>query len=439
MTNKISPLSAGEKKQLLNWCNNEVSSFDWEQLRGYMAAAILAPHAIPEARVFSILLQGIEPERVKKAAQYQYRAYYVAKQQMEQRTYRLPKLSADVSADSFFDGDRQPLMQWFSGFHAGVTDFFDHWQLSVTTTIKAQSINEFLLLLGGFLFKETAEDLASRRGVSVEEFLIKTRSQLPQILWALYESAQHDASSNVLEAPSIDGRVEAMVSAPSSSDRIAIAEAILTDNSDCAEAWELLARERADNIEQMIAALEQAVAAAERTLGREFLEQHMGNLAEVGGTNVLLQSLVGLGTCYRKQGELEKAAGCFEKAMVYDQVDVFGAQAPLLSTYFELDRYDAVANILGYYDQSNPWVHFSRALLSYVRNGDVDASKWLRSKALEYNAHVVTELESADSFSRVRADYQPGSPEEAALYAEDAKGYWSKVVGAINWLRAGLA
>jgi len=84
-------------------------------------------------------------------------------------------------------------------------------------------------------------------------------------------------------------------------------------------------------------------------------------------------------------------------------------------------------------------VHYSRALLSYVREGDVDVSKWLRSKALNYNAFVPEELAAKDSLSRVVPNYESGSKEEAALYAEDARVYWSGVVGAIAWLRAGLS
>ena len=186
---------------------------------------------------------------------------------------------------------------------------------------------------------------------------------------------------------------------------------------------------------QTIQCLEQAVRAAEASLGREYLEYYQGELWEQEPARILLQSLVGLGASYKKSGQLKAAASYYEKALVLDSSDVVGARAALLNIYMTLGRYDAVANILARYDEQNAWVAYSRALLSYVRNGDDNQSRYLRERARGVNRHVPGLLsQRKEAPSQPRLDHAVGSLDEAAFYVADAKDAWRKVLGSIVWL-----
>jgi tetratricopeptide (TPR) repeat protein len=145
--------------------------------------------------------------------------------------------------------------------------------------------------------------------------------------------------------------------------------------------------------------------------------------------------LVGLGASYKKAKQLKKAASYFEKALVLDHSDVVAARAALLNIYFELGQYDAVANILSRYDEQNAWVAYSRALLSYVRSGDSEASLFLRAQAKSLNHHVPALMsQRKEAPSNPRLDHAVGSLDEAAFYVSDAQNAWRKVIGSIVWL-----
>lgn len=407
-------------------------SFDRHQLRGYLSAVVVAPVKCPVEAWLGVLLAQVEVEQLPEISAALLNYAQQLEQQISNGSYRLPPIGQSESPfETLYSGVRQPLLQWSAGFQAGATDFNEYFRMP--NNEHAAVIQESLMALGCLAFPESVNYLAEQLALSNDDFIIHNRSRMPKALKHLH-SLKTSERPNPKLLVAQDERVPAMLEASPADQRV-MAQAIVLDNADCAEAWEILARLKSESVTQTIQCLEQAVRAAEQTLGREYLEFYRGQLWDQEPARVLIQSLVGLGASYKKAKQLKKAASYFEKALVLDHSDVVAARAALLNIYFELGQYDAVANILSRYDEQNAWVAYSRALLSYVRSGDSEASLFLRAQAKSLNHHVPALMsQRKDAPSNPRLDHAVGSLDEAAFYVSDAQNAWRKVIGSIVWL-----
>ncbi|RMA77668.1 UPF0149 family protein [Umboniibacter marinipuniceus] len=407
-------------------------TFDRHQLRGYLSAVVVAPVKCPAEAWLGVLLAQVEVQELPATSSLLVSYAEQLAEQISSGTYRLPALGDAASAfEHLYSGVRQPLLQWCAGFQAGATDFNEYFRMPKNE--HAAIIQESLMTLGCLAFPESVNYLAEQLALSNDDFIVHNRSRMPKALKQLHQLKTSERQTpEPLVGP--DKRVSALLEA-GPEEQLVLAQAIVLDNADCAEAWEILARLKSESVTQTIQCLEQAVRAAEHTLGREYLEFYRGQLWDQAPARVLIQSLVGLGASYKKDKQLKKAASYFEKALVLDRSDVVAARAALMTIYFELGNYDAVANILSRYDEQNAWVVYSRALLNYVRSGDTEASRFLREQAKLLNPHVPALMsQRKEAPANPRLDHSVGSVDEAAFYVSDAKNAWRKVIGSIVWL-----
>jgi len=420
-----------QQQQLVDKLNANDAVFDIDQFRGYMVALALAPAPIPAQEWSPILLSSVAPEEISPVA-HQLKEYFdLISEQLASGRYRLPTLGSVDAVHSIFDGQQHKLRQWAAGFQAGATDFIGYWQVGGDG---AAQIHESLMVLGCLAFEESAQYFAEEMGVNIVEFVEYNRKRMLQALNYLRGLEKNTRSAPTTAHPK-DPHVEVLLTTRDPKQQVAIAQAIVSENAQCAEAWDVLARLKSESTDQVQQCLEHAVSAAEHQLGQDYIEYYKGQLWQKEEARILLQTLVGLGACYKQQKRYEKSAACYEKALLLDAEDNVGAQAALLTVYFLLDRYDAVANILAYYDAHNAWALYSRALLSYVRDGNSDTSKFLKSEAVKANKYVAKYLAGRSKLpNQVGMDYKIGSKDEAAIYAEDAREAWRKIIGSIAWL-----
>jgi tetratricopeptide (TPR) repeat protein len=82
--------------------------------------------------------------------------------------------------------------------------------------------------------------------------------------------------------------------------------------------------------EERIAALREAVAAGERSLGEEFFEENRGHFWGITGTRPYMRALSGLAEELLEAGHLEEAIAVYERILELNPNDNQGCRDPLL-------------------------------------------------------------------------------------------------------------
>jgi tetratricopeptide (TPR) repeat protein len=207
---------------------------------------------------------------------------------------------------------------------------------------------------------------------------------------------------------------------------------------DCADAYNLLA-EHARSNDDALALYEQALAAAERSLGREAFTEHQGHFWSVLETRPYMRARFGLARTLAAMNRCEEAAEHYRELLRLNPNDPQGVRWLLADTLLELERHDELRQLLDQYDEPSPNMAYPRALLAFRVEGDSAQARKALKQAVRSNQHVPEYLVGNRMLPGDIPPYvAPGSEAEAISYVVSALSGWRNTPGAISWVRQTL-
>jgi tetratricopeptide (TPR) repeat protein len=219
-------------------------------------------------------------------------------------------------------------------------------------------------------------------------------------------------------------------------ERIRLAETALEVSPDCADAYTLLAEEKARSVEEALALLEKGVRAGERALRPEAFEEDVGHFWGLLETRPYMRARAGLADCLWLLGKREEAVAHAEDLLRLNPSDNQGIRYALLQWVVETGDDDAVKRLLGRYqgEWSSSWL-YTRALWVFRKEGESPGAQEALAEALEQNSHVPPYLVGERRVPSRLPDYVGlGDESEAKAYAREAGELWRRTDGARGWL-----
>jgi len=217
--------------------------------------------------------------------------------------------------------------------------------------------------------------------------------------------------------------------------RLELAEQALRISADCADAYVLLAEEKAGSTEEALELYEAGVNAGERALGKEIFEKEAGHFWGMVETRPYMRARLGLAQCLWALGRWGEAVSHFRELLRLNPNDNQGVRYLLAMTLLEMGKIDALEELLGQYDEPTAVWLFTKALVAYVKQGDSAEARKLLKEALNYNPHVVPYLLGEKRLPRELPERVGfGDKDEAVAYAAEFGPGWHQTKGAIDWL-----
>ena len=129
-------------------------------------------------------------------------------------------------------------------------------------------------------------------------------------------------------------------------DRIRLAEKALEISPDCADAYNLLAEEKAESVEEAQSYFEKGVEAGERALGETTFEEDVGHFWGLLETRPYMRARAGLAQCLWILGEKEEAIGHYEDMLRLNPTDNQGIRHILLEHLLKRDDREKAGRLL---------------------------------------------------------------------------------------------
>ena len=217
--------------------------------------------------------------------------------------------------------------------------------------------------------------------------------------------------------------------------RLELAEQALQISADCADAYVLLAEEKADNPEEALKLFEAGVKAGERALGKEVFEKDAGHFWGMVETRPYMRARLEVGQCLWALGRWEEAVSHFRELLRLNPNDNQGIRYLLAMTLLDMGKIDDLEELLGQYDEPTAAWLFTKVLVAYIRQGDTAEARKLLREALEHNPHVASYLLGEKKLPRILPEHVGfGDKDEAVAYAAEFGSGWHNTEGVVDWL-----
>ena len=220
--------------------------------------------------------------------------------------------------------------------------------------------------------------------------------------------------------------------------RIALAKQALEVSPLCADAYVMLAMETASDNDEALSLYRQGVEAGEQALGEAAFHEDVGHFWGILETRPYMRARQGLAEALWVAGERDEAVAHYQDMLRLNPNDNQGIRYLLLDYLLALGRDDEAAKLIKRYDDDGAaaWI-WSKALLSFRRNGDSAAARAALRRAVGANAHIAAYLLGRKKMPRQLPAYiSPGSIDEAVAYVHTAAEAWTAAPDALQWLHA---
>lgn len=221
-------------------------------------------------------------------------------------------------------------------------------------------------------------------------------------------------------------------------ERIRLAKRALQVSQDCADAYVILAEEAAESLEQARDWYQRGVEVGERALGENVFNNDVGHFWGAVETRPYMRARAGLADCLWGLGMQDAAVGHYREMLRLNPNDNQGMRYRLLNCFIERKDIVAARGLLGEYPNeiTADWL-FSRALVTFLQEGDsVDARQDLQ-EAIKQNPHVAAFLLDHSRMPHLIPDRVGiGDSDEAAAYVADFGHNWRDNPPALAWLRS---
>jgi tetratricopeptide (TPR) repeat protein len=217
--------------------------------------------------------------------------------------------------------------------------------------------------------------------------------------------------------------------------RLELAEQALKISADCADAYVLLAEEKAQSLGEALSLYEAGVKAGERALGQKIFEEEAGHFWGMVETRPYMRARLGLAQCLWHLGKQDEAIGHYRELLRLNPNDNQGVRYLLAASLLEMGEIDSLQELLGKYDEPTAAWLYTKALVAYVKQGDNAETRKLLREAVDNNPHVAPYLLGEKKLPRrlpERIGF--GDRDEAVVYAAEFGLGWHQTKGAVDWL-----
>lgn len=224
---------------------------------------------------------------------------------------------------------------------------------------------------------------------------------------------------------------------PSKGKRVKLARQAIAISSDCADAYLLLAEETARDDNERLFLLRKAVEAGRSAIGEEDFKDLEGHFWGFIETRPYMRARLALAEFYGEHGDYNQAADEYRDMLRLNPNDNQGVRYVLWGLLLRIGREDELAESLSAYSEdSSAFWYYSKALLSYRRNGDSIAANKDLAEATAQNPHVPDYLLGRKRIPIILpAHYASGSDDEAILCVDTLLDPWKSTPGAMEWLK----
>jgi tetratricopeptide (TPR) repeat protein len=221
--------------------------------------------------------------------------------------------------------------------------------------------------------------------------------------------------------------------------RLDLARHALTISPDVADAYVLLA-EAATAPEEARRLYEQGVQAGERALGPDAFTEDVGHFWGIVETRPYMRARQGLAEVLWHLGERPAAIAHLQDMLRLNPGDNQGLRYTLASWLLTVGDDAALERLLAAYpDEASAHWAYTRALLTFRRQGPGTAADQDLRRALRANPHVPAYLLGMKPFPAQLPDhYGIGDDNEAVIYLAEAAEGWLGTPEAPEWLAAAL-
>jgi tetratricopeptide (TPR) repeat protein len=218
-----------------------------------------------------------------------------------------------------------------------------------------------------------------------------------------------------------------------------LAKRALKLDPDCVDALVLLADLDAPSRAAHIEALQAAVAAGERSLGKKFMRENEGRFWLMLDTRPYMRALDTLGGELAGAGMSRDAIAVYEKMLAHNPNDNQGVRDPLLGLYLQVDDLDGAGRLLKQYKNDGSAAHIWGALLERLLAGDYTAAEKALKLGLKANRFVAERLtKNFNQREPLPEMYERGSVEEAILCKSWLGMAWRVHPEARDWVEERL-
>ena len=222
----------------------------------------------------------------------------------------------------------------------------------------------------------------------------------------------------------------------SGGEKVKLARKALEVCPDCADAYIILAEETADSPMKALALCREAVEAGERALDPSYFEEDVGHFWGILETRPYMRARLGLAMVLWRLDKHEEAVSHLREMLRLNPGDNQGIRYILASRLLMMDRDEDLRELLdSYEDEPTACWSYTRALLSFRREGGTGTSCGLLKEALDRNPHVPNYFLGKKELPDEPPDaIRFGGETEAIDYAFDFLPGWRLTPGALDWL-----
>ena len=223
--------------------------------------------------------------------------------------------------------------------------------------------------------------------------------------------------------------------------RVRLARQALEIFPDCADAYVLLAEETAKTPQEAQTLYQQALKAAERTIGPQDFQEFVGHFWGILETRPYMRAREGLAHILWFLGEKTQAIAHASDMLRLNPGDNQGIRYVLVNWLFQTNDIPALNTLLNQYpdDGMATWC-YTRALVAFRELGPVHQADLLLEQALNENRFVPRYLLGTKKLpGHPPAFIGFGDENEAIEYALSAFSIWQNDRAALDWLKSFIA
>ncbi len=218
-------------------------------------------------------------------------------------------------------------------------------------------------------------------------------------------------------------------------DRIELALQALKLDENCADAYNLLAADKADNYLEILNYYLKAIKAGKKTLGKEF-EELKGEFWGFHQTRPYMRAMAGLAYTYLQSNQIQKAVDTWKEMLELNPNDNQGVRYPLITAILAVKKYKDAEKLINDYkdDGSATWL-YSKAYLFFNQKNKKPLATKVLVKAMLFNPYVPLYIFSIREMPEEPPEYVSfGDENEAIAYVDSAIYLWGENKKALTWL-----
>jgi len=218
-------------------------------------------------------------------------------------------------------------------------------------------------------------------------------------------------------------------------DRIELALQALKLDKNCADAYNLLAADKAQNYLEILNYYLKAIKAGKESLGKEF-EELKGAFWGFHQTRPYMRAMDGLANTYLHSNQIQKAIDTWKEMLELNPNDNQGVRYSLITALLSVKKFKDVEKLINDYedDASATWL-YSKAYLFFNQKSKKPLATKALVKAMLFNPYVPLYIFSIREMPDELPEYVgSGDENEAIEYVDSAIYLWGENKRAFIWL-----